>query len=608
MARLPVPGGDDGKWGSILNQFLQVSHDDEGALLQKAVLTALPPLANEHIASDAAIDQSKIENLIADLNAKFDNESLTSKGDMAVAVSAGTITRFGVGTDGQLLTADSRTETGLRWADATVINVKDFGATGDGNTDDSVAIQSAVSYASTAKGTLHFPAGTYRIDTTISVPGNLRITGDGNMSHLTRTTTGNIFSITGTSETPVSNVHISNLRFSGPSTQANSIVGNGIYMDYASHITIKHCLFQGFGLTDSNDGGISGIRSSYVSVLGNSFRLNTNGVCFGTPGGTIGIDHSLIAHNIALNNWEDGIHTQQCSFLVIDSNITGKNGQVNDGAGIDILRDTNDTISGNLCFENGGNGIEIGSGASADSGHTIGGNSCYQNGGNGISVANLSTKCSIVSNTCISNTGHGINVSPSGTANATMEHILVSNNNIQSSGGNGINISSASATSVVRFSIISGNVVHGNTNHGILLTARVENNQVVNNTVISNSANGIRLSSQSTNIPNNNVISGNLLSGNSTQLGQAGDTNTIAINNKGHNPQGIAAISVGASPFTYTAGSTPEMVYISGGTVTAVSKSSSTLFIQSNVNVRLEPHQSVTVTYTSTPTMVKDRL
>ena len=32
MARLPQPGGDDGTWGSILNDFLRQSHGLDGTL------------------------------------------------------------------------------------------------------------------------------------------------------------------------------------------------------------------------------------------------------------------------------------------------------------------------------------------------------------------------------------------------------------------------------------------------------------------------------------------------------------------------------------------------------------------------------------------------
>lgn len=48
-ARLPQVGGDDGDWGTILNSFLEVSHDAQGNLLPSAVSAALPnpiPTAN----------------------------------------------------------------------------------------------------------------------------------------------------------------------------------------------------------------------------------------------------------------------------------------------------------------------------------------------------------------------------------------------------------------------------------------------------------------------------------------------------------------------------------------------------------------------------------
>jgi hypothetical protein len=82
----------------------------------------------------------------------------------------------------------------------------------------------------------------------------------------------------------------------------------------------------------------------------------------------------------------------------------------------------------------------------------------------------------------------------------------------------------------------------------------------------------------------------------------------VVKDNIGFQPQGPASITVGASPYTYTAGNTPEMVYIYGGTVSDVSKSSSTIGTATGLSVRLEPNEAVTVTYSAAPTMRKDRL
>ncbi|HVL13164.1 MAG TPA: right-handed parallel beta-helix repeat-containing protein, partial [Gemmata sp.] len=58
--------------------------------------------------------------------------------------------------------------------------VRDFGATGDGTTDDTAAIQTAVN---AAPGTIHFPHGNYRITKTITVDlaktGAVGVRGDG---------------------------------------------------------------------------------------------------------------------------------------------------------------------------------------------------------------------------------------------------------------------------------------------------------------------------------------------------------------------------------------------------------------------------------------------
>lgn len=57
------------------------------------------------------------------------------------------------------------------------INVKDYGATGDGVTDDTAAIKTAVE-AVPENGTLYFPVGVYRVDN-IMLKSNMIVKGDG---------------------------------------------------------------------------------------------------------------------------------------------------------------------------------------------------------------------------------------------------------------------------------------------------------------------------------------------------------------------------------------------------------------------------------------------
>lgn len=75
MARLPVPGSDDGTWGQLLNDYLSVAHDADGTIKANAVdSTSL---------QDASIAASKLN------------------------VSGGS--------DGQMLTKDSTQTGGLKW-------------------------------------------------------------------------------------------------------------------------------------------------------------------------------------------------------------------------------------------------------------------------------------------------------------------------------------------------------------------------------------------------------------------------------------------------------------------------------------------------------------
>jgi len=76
-----------------------------------------------------------------------------------------------------------------RFADQ--VNVKDFGAAGDGATDDTAAIQAAIAFAETYAGGagVYFPPGFYKISSTLRVRGNyIRLygptnVGDGDAAH-----------------------------------------------------------------------------------------------------------------------------------------------------------------------------------------------------------------------------------------------------------------------------------------------------------------------------------------------------------------------------------------------------------------------------------------
>jgi hypothetical protein len=121
MARLPKIGGDADKWATLLNEFLLVAHNPDGTA--RAVTAA--SLATGTVG-------------LADL--KTTNPPTEPIKNLRLA------------NDG----------TNLVWKKDTVIDVKDFGAQGDGVTDDTAAIQAAIDSANMG-GAIVFPRGVYMV-------------------------------------------------------------------------------------------------------------------------------------------------------------------------------------------------------------------------------------------------------------------------------------------------------------------------------------------------------------------------------------------------------------------------------------------------------------
>ena len=62
---------------------------------------------------------------------------------------------------------------------ATVISVMDYGAVGDGVKDDRPALLAAIAALSSQPGVVLFPAGSYKISSTISIPSGVVLRGEG---------------------------------------------------------------------------------------------------------------------------------------------------------------------------------------------------------------------------------------------------------------------------------------------------------------------------------------------------------------------------------------------------------------------------------------------
>lgn len=105
-----------------------------------------------------------------------------------------------------------------------------------------------------------------------------------------------------------------------------------------------------------------------------------------------------------------------------------------------------------------------------------------------------------------------------------------------------------------------------------------------------------------------NQIVGNDIRGNSTALTNSNPQQTNRVEaNSGYNPFGMAGIPVGPSPFTYRAGPTPETVFINGGVVSLIELNTIPVFAASEKTIPLGPNEFVTVSYSSAPFMLTAR-
>ena len=156
-----------------------------------------------------------------------------------------------------------------------IVSVKDFGAKGDDSTADLPAIQNAIDevYRDTDKGDtrsrriLFFPAGTYRINASMTIPPHAHLAGEGpdktiirNSGNgpvaVTEDTNGNVYGSIGSAPTQI---QVSNMTF------RNTVAYGGVSIDNATKVYFNNCMFTGSyaqgGADASNSKGVT-VRST----------------------------------------------------------------------------------------------------------------------------------------------------------------------------------------------------------------------------------------------------------------------------------------------------------------------------------------------------------
>lgn len=136
--------------------------------------------------------------------------------------------------------------TAIKTLIAPVYNVVGYGAVGDGVTDDTAAVQSAIDAAEAAGGgTVYFPIGTYLITATLTIQtSKVRLVGDGPLNSIIKTA-GDITLLsfgTGTTTWIYANgVENLNIVTSNASRTTNS---KGILIDYCRNFYLRDVIIQ----------------------------------------------------------------------------------------------------------------------------------------------------------------------------------------------------------------------------------------------------------------------------------------------------------------------------------------------------------------------------
>lgn len=257
-----------------------------------------------------------------------------------------------------------------------VFNVKDYGAIGDGSTDDLTAIQNAINAATSVGGIVFFPAATYIVSNSIVPKSNVTLQGVQNVSILKMSAaTGRTIKLLNAALT---NFTIDSMTFSGSvnsfptvPTRTRTISGNGaetaVYITgdqdpftggtgAISNITLRNCKIQNHSALPIRISGTTGT----VKVVDCDFINNQD------PG-FIFNDEVIFNNNHCMNGADNGVSLSRGNKKVtcVGNTIESVAFQGIFIAGFDINGDgdiqnagpTNFTITGNTIKNCGYNGI-----------------------------------------------------------------------------------------------------------------------------------------------------------------------------------------------------------------------------------------------------------
>lgn len=280
------------------------------------------------------------------VTSKLGSFTLTNTGASAGILNGSSLTGYGVGTNGT---------SGVSTNDTYLDVKRDFGAVGNGSTDDTAALSNALSKVNV---TVYFPPGTYRTTTKLNTTNGVKITGvpASSIIYNTNVNTGAILSIGGVTNS-IEGIQIlggSNVNWNASSTPGGvngiEVVGQTPVLSMM-HVTVKGCSSNGISFIDpvrrpgrfasfydvdtencwrgwnvtSNaeyltitDCGAKSCYRGFDVAAGNTFFANCSAVSNGYALSIIGTNASS---NNSHGSWVGGYLNHSTQFSVLASNV-----------------------------------------------------------------------------------------------------------------------------------------------------------------------------------------------------------------------------------------------------------------------------------------------